>query len=139
MRIRHPRGPKKHFSSEPIGLLTADQLRALPGAQCEELLSLEDGSLAASLHRLPQYATAQGLAASTGARQFSLVADGELLHDGRCGRCWESIDATPEEAPMQLAVGEKGGKVLLQFSPLPEAYRVRAGAQLASTAPNAVA
>ena len=121
------RGPKKHFSSEPVTLLSAEQLRALASVQCEEILPLEDGGLAVSLYHLPPHASTPALAPATGAGQYLLVAGGTLLHDGQRLQNWESVYLTPDEAPLTLAAGEQGAAVLLlQFPPLAEAYRAPA-------------
>ncbi len=126
-RERMVRGPKKHFSSEPITLLDAAALCGLTQAQCEELLPLEDGGLAVSLYRLPPNSTAQGLAPSTGAGQYALVAGGILLHAGQTLQALESIYLTPDEAPLEMTAGAGGAEVLLlQFPPLAEAYRAMA-------------
>lgn len=121
------RGPKKHFSSDPITLLDADALRALAAAQCDELLPLEEDGLAVSLYRLPPRSSAPALAPATGAGQYALVAGGSLLHDGKTLQRHESIYLSTDEAPLEMRAGADGAEVLLlQFPPLAEAYRAAA-------------
>ena len=124
-RERLLRGPKKHFSSQPIALQDAPALRALTGVQCDELLPLEEGGLAVSFYRLPPNGTVQGLSPATGAGQYALVVGGALLHEGQTLQPLESIYLTPDEPALVLTAAADGAEVLLlQFPPLAEAYRV---------------
>ena len=123
-RERMVRGPKKHFSSEPIAVLGAEALHALKEVQCSALLPLEEDGLAASLYSIPPNTQAIGLGPATGAGQYSVVISGSLMHDGQSLETLENIYLTPDEAPLMLVAGEKGAQVLvLQFPPLAAEYR----------------
>lgn len=123
-RERMVRGPKKHFSSEPIAVLGAAALRTLADVQLNPLLPLEDDGLAASLYAIPPHRQAVGLDPATGAGQYSVVISGSLTHDGQSLETLESIYLTPEEAPLALVAGEGGAQVLvLQFPPLAAEYQ----------------
>ena len=118
------RGPKKHFSSEPIARLDTAALRALTAVQCEELLPLEEGGLAVSFYRLPPGGNTQGLSPATGAGQYALVVGGAILHEGQTLQPLESVYLTPDEPAFTIAAAAEGAEVLLlQFPPLAEAYR----------------
>ena len=122
-RERMVRGPKKHYSSEPIAQLDAAVLRALAAVQCEALLPLEQDGLAVSLYRLPPGGTAQGLSPATGAGQYALVVGGALLHEGQTLQPLESIYLTPDEPALNINAAADGAEVLLlQFPPLAKEY-----------------
>lgn len=123
-RERMVRGPKKHFSSEPLEMLGADALRALSAVQCNPLLPLEEDGLAASLYAIPPNRQAVGLDPATGAGQYSVVISGSLMYEDRRLETLESIYLTPEEAPLVLVAGDTGAQVLVvQFPPLAAEYR----------------
>lgn len=120
------RGPKKHYSSEPIVLLEAGVLAALTEVQHDTLLPLEDGGLAVSHYRLPPNGVVQGLPPSTGAGQYALVVSGALLHAGQSLHAHESIYVTPDEAALTLTATAQGAEVLLlQFPPLAKEYSAK--------------
>ena len=122
-RERMVRGPKKHYSSEPIAQLDAAALRAVAAVQCEVLLPLEQGGLAVSFYRLPPGGTAQGLSPATGAGQYALVVGGALLHEGQTLQPLESIYLTPDEPALNINAAADGAEVLLlQFPPLAKEY-----------------
>lgn len=126
-RDRMVRGPKKHFSSEPIQLLGAEGLRALTDVRREDLLPMDDDGLAVSLTRLPPNASSQGFEPATGAGQYAVVVGGVLEHEGQRLGHLENVFLSPEEEAIHLVAGPEGAEVLLlQFPPLAEAYRADA-------------
>ena len=117
------RGPKCHFSSEPIQRLDADALRRLDDVRCDELLPLEAGGLAVSLYRLPPGARSSGLAPSTGAGQYRVVVNGTLSHEEQILLAPESLFLSSDEPEHVMIAGAQGAEVLLlQFPPLAAAY-----------------
>jgi hypothetical protein len=122
-RERLLRGPKSHFSSEPIQRLSAEALRGLASVQCEDLLPLEEGGLAVKLYRLPPGAQSAGLAPTTGAGQYRVVVSGSLLHEGSVLRSPESVFLSSDEPDVAMTSGAEGAEVLLlQFPPLAPEY-----------------
>jgi Tripartite tricarboxylate transporter family receptor len=91
------RGPKQHFSSEPIHRLSAITLVNLDQVNREELLPRQDNGLAASLYRLPPQACANGLAPNTGAGQYRVVVAGSLKHEGQVLQAPESLFLSSDE------------------------------------------
>ncbi len=121
------RGPKSHFSSEPIQRLSLEALTKLEGVLCEELLPLEEGGLAVILYRLPPGAHASALAPSSGAGQYRVLVSGSLLHEGQTLQPPESIFLSSDEADSAMIAGSEGAEVLLlQFPPLAPQYNSQA-------------
>lgn len=118
------RGPKSHFSSEPIQRLSTETLGKLTTVRCEELLPLKEGGLAVMLYRLPPGAQSAGLAPVTGAGQYRVVVSGSLVHDGQSLQPPESLFLSSDEADCTMTAGTTGAEVLLlQFPPLAVEYR----------------
>jgi hypothetical protein len=118
------RGPKNHFSSEPIQRLSTEALGKLSAVLCEELLPLKEGGLAVMLYRLPPGAQTLGLAPATGAGQYRVVVSGSLVHDGQSLQPPESLFLSSDEADCVMTAGTTGAEVLLlQFPPLAVEYR----------------
>jgi hypothetical protein len=118
------RGPKSHYSSEPIERLSAEALLALDAVGCEELLPLEEGGLAVMHYRLPPGGQSAGLAPATGAGQYRVVVSGSLVHDGYTLSSPESVFLSSDETNSVMIAGAQGAEVLLlQFPPLAELYR----------------
>ena len=118
------RGPKKHFSSEPIVQFDADALRAATSVQHDALLPLEEGGLAVSFYRLPPHGNVEGLSPATGQGQYILIAGGSLQHAGQSLQPFESVYLTPDEPAFTMTATAEGAEVLLlQFPPLAEAYQ----------------
>ena len=118
------RGPKKHFSSEPIVQFDADALRAVTKVQHDALLPLEEDGLAASFYRLPPQVSVACLSPATGQGQYILVAGGSLQHAGQSLQPYESVYLTPDEPAFNMTATDDGAEVLLlQFPPLAEAYQ----------------
>lgn len=118
------RGPKSHFSSEPIQRFSDEALEKLEAIRCEKLLPLNAEGLAASLYRMPPGAQTSGLAPSSGAGQYRVVVSGSLLHEGQILQPPESIFLSSDETDSLMIAGTKGAEVLLlQFPPLAPEYR----------------
>jgi hypothetical protein len=117
------RGPKSHFSSEPIQRLSAEALRELKEVSCEELLPLEASGLAVVHYRLPPGAQSAGLAPATGAGQYWVVVSGSLLHEAQVLQPPESVFLSSDETDCMMIAGAAGAEVLLlQFPPLATEY-----------------
>ena len=123
-RERLLRGPKAHFSSEPISTLDSAARRALPQVQCEDILPLADDGLAVRLYRLPPGAAEKALAPSTGHGQYLVVVAGSMRVDERMLQAPENVFLSREEAAFTTQAGPEGLEVLLlQFPPLAAEYR----------------
>jgi hypothetical protein len=117
------RGPKNHFSSEPIRQLSSDALAQLASVQCEAILPLEESGLAVMLYRLPPGASVPGLAPSTGAGQYRVVVSGSLVNEGQVLQRPESLFLSSDETESIMTAGATGAEVLLlQFPPLAAEY-----------------
>jgi hypothetical protein len=117
------RGPKSHYSSEPIQRLSTTALQELEAVQCEALLPLDASGLAVMLYRLPPGAQAHGLAPKTGEGQYRLVISGSLRHEGQALQPLESLFLSSDEPDSLLVAGATGAEVLLlQFPPLAAEY-----------------
>jgi hypothetical protein len=118
------RGPKQHFSSEPIHRLSAIALQNLEQVSCEELLPRQANGLAVSLYRLPPQASVKGLAPNTGAGQYRVVVAGSLKHEGQVLHAPESLFLSSDEPECPMQADDDGAEVLLlQFPPLAPEYR----------------
>jgi hypothetical protein len=123
-RERLVRGPKAHFSSEPISTLDSAARRTLPQVQCEDILPLADDGLAVLLYRLPPGAAEKALAPSTGHGQYLVVVAGSMRVDGRVLESPENVFLSQEESAFTMNAGPEGLEVLLlQFPPLAPEYR----------------
>jgi hypothetical protein len=123
-RGRLLRGPKRHFSSEPIATLDAAALRALAAPRTEEILAPQADGLAVLLYRLPPGAVAHGIDPATGAGQYLMAAGGSFVHGGRVLGVPETLFITPDEAAPAITAGPDGAEVLLlQFPPLASEYQ----------------
>ncbi len=118
------RGPKSHFSSEPIQRLSTEALLKLEAVSCEELLPLNESGLAVILYRFPSGARASGLAPSSGAGQYRVLVSGSLMHEGQALQPPESIFLSSDESESVMIAGAQGAEVLLlQFPPLATEYQ----------------
>lgn len=132
-RERLVRGPKAHFSSEPISTLDSAARRTLPQVQCEDILPLANDGLAVRLYRLPPGAAEKALAPSTGHGQYLVVVAGSMVVDQRALQAPENVFLSSEEAAFTMQAGPEGLEVLLlQFPPLAAEYRKPAAAILQS-------
>lgn len=117
------RGPKRHYTSEALPRLKADELRALRAPRVTDIEPLQDDGLAVVQYALPPHASCAALAPATGGGQFMLVVGGSLRHGDATLAFCENLFISADEPAYELHAGEQGAEVLLlQCPPRDPAY-----------------
>ncbi|MES2537122.1 MAG: hypothetical protein V4632_14760 [Pseudomonadota bacterium] len=122
-RSKMVRGPKRHFSTDPMPLAGAETIAALAAVETQDLIPLQPDGISARVLRLPPGAQASGIDPATGGGQFHVVLNGGLLHEKtELGR-WESLFVSSDEKPYIITAGAAGLEVLcLQLAPKDPVY-----------------
>ena len=102
-----------------IPTTTPEARNALGEVRIEEIFPLEDDGMAAWIYRFaPRQAYGIPSAAGTGG-QYLVVADGELIYDGKSYEKWSTMFVTSDEPAPQVMSGQDGLDLLvLQFPQL---------------------
>jgi hypothetical protein len=122
-RSKMVRGPKRHFSTEPVPVAAAETLAALAAVETDDLIPMQPDGIAARVLRLPAGAQASSFDPAGGGGQFHVVLNGTLLHDDAVLGRWESVFVSNDENAYVITAGGSGLEVLcLQLAPKDPVY-----------------
>ncbi len=117
------RGPKRHYTSEPLACMSSEELKALAAPQITEVQPREEDALAVIQYRLPPGGQAMAIEPKGSSGQFLLVMNGTLVHEGIALKRLENLFVSPDEAAYTLHAGPEGAEVLLlQYPPRSDVY-----------------
>ncbi len=110
-------GPKRHWASEPLQVLGADDLARLSMPQEVCVHGPDPDGLAATQVRLPAGAWFDIELAAGAVGMFVIVLQGKMIEQGRTLAHLENVFVSREAAPFRIQAGDEASEILVLSMP----------------------